>query len=585
MAEDLGFLGMLRWLESVWIPNYLLVWFAAPLMVFKSKDNQANFLETKLFLRRLTILAAIAPVVVSLFMLLVVAFLKDVSPAALLKGWMPRHLLLALYCSPMLAVGIGARFAWARFVVPRISAVQRQHLKGQKTDKLTDIRTESERYMTKDFEPEAYYTDDALFFGLDENDQPITIPWQLFYENCLQVIGPAQKGKGVIFQVLISQQIKKGDFVCYLDPKHDKFIPQLMYHYAQKYGRRFVILDLSDEGPGFWHLFVEGTKDQQEERLIAGLNLGDSGDSKSNHYRQEDLAALLGSNPPSHRIDDMLSALEANPKNKERAVYRELGMWARIRSLSYGDPADAISIKQALLDNAVIYVKSSLSNERVLKATQSFMHTVRLMASSLSTSRTAHATMYIDEVSFLVSEELRTGPAAALSTRLNYCLAYQSYLDLLNTPDKTVDAKSISASLNNNCQIKAIYGTNDPETKKWVSLMSGTRVKKITSQERTKVNAAGGEAWDQGRTVTEKEVPFLEQNTIASFNKRVCAFFLPGGKPPQILHTCFVKSDREPYDKHLAVLTQEHLQKLQAIESRMKAQAEEATPQKVDSPF
>jgi hypothetical protein len=395
--SDFGVLNGLRWLENWWTLNYVLCWFLAPLMLFRSKDVESTTLEIKLFVRRLWTLLIITPPAVALLMLLIIAATRDKSAGALIGGWFDKYLWRILLTSPAAILGFGSRIGYDRWLVPKLSALKRRSVKEQKTDKLTDIKTEWQKYPSKTFDPREHFRDDALFMGLTEKDEPIHIPWDLFYANGEQLI-------------------KKGDFVCYLAPKLEKYMEQILWTYAQEYGRKFHLLDLSDDGPGFWHPFAEGTREEQEECLIAGLGLGDAGDPKSNHYRQEDLAAIFASKPGSFRIADILAALDkSDPKNRERAVYRELTMWSRIRSLSYGSPAESFSLDQALLDGAVVYVRGSLSNERIIKAMAAFMRLVRLRAAALQRRRTSHATMFVDEASVLVSEELRLTPAASLS--------------------------------------------------------------------------------------------------------------------------------------------------------------------------
>lgn len=563
---DFDLVSMLRSLETFWNWNYAIVWFVAPFMLFSVKADTSVILEIKLFTRRLWLLLLVAPPLLATLLLVLIGVTKEVPLEKLFLKWMPKHLWKIAFFLPFCLLGFGVRYSYGRWFIPWFSANHRKSLITQKTDKLSDITNESEKYPSKDYNPEDYFRDDLMFLGKRNDDSLIYIPWQMFYTNGQQTIGPSQRGKGVIFQIQAVQLIKRGDFVAYIAPKDEPFMEQILWNHARQYNRPFYLLDLSDDGPGYWHPFTEGTREEQEECLIAGLNLGDAGDPKSNHYRQEDLAAIFESNPPSFRIDDLLTSLSrSHPDNKTRAVYRELTMWARIRSLAYGSDTESFSIDKALLEGAVVYVRSSLSNERIIKATVSFMRLLRLRCAALQHQRKSHATMFVDEASVLVSEELRLTPAASLSGGLNVCIAYQSYLDL--TKGLGLEGRAFITSLNNNCQIKLIYGTVDPETKKWAAGMSGQTTKSIVTQERTVINSAGGEAWDDGRLVTTMQVNFLEENTIQSFSPRVGALILPGGKPAEIIFTSYLSADRGAYDLWLDSETNSHKKRLAEIEN------------------
>ena len=437
------------------------------------------------------------------------------------------------------------RFYLLRYLRPGFSNFTKKIRMNQATDMLSDIRQEKIKFTAKQFNPQDYYRDNQIFMGLNEFEQPIYISRADWNEMNCQVIGPTRAGKGVEFGNLIAQEILQGHAVFYIDPKGDKFIPHIMADFAKKTGRAFYYYNLNDsttyeKNPGEWAPFVGGDIRARRARLLTAFGLDFAGTDADFHKGREKRIIDELLLKTEGRLPLMLKEFKENPE-LETLAQRSLDMllqWSKVKSFS-PKKGRGLSIEKSLLNNAVVYVKGSLDDEIVKQATRVMIMEIVQEIKRLYSIRKSHVSLYMDEVRFRISNPLVDALATILGFDAKVILAYQAKNDVRNLQDKSLNAESIAQSINVNCQLKLIYGSQDPDTNEWVESMSGERVKIITRSEQTKVGTLGEETWEKHRMLGQDIEALITSNMMLSLKQRVGVLFQPR-EMAQIIYTCYV---------------------------------------------
>lgn len=439
-----------------------------------------------------------------------------------------------------LLVGFIFRLSFERYINPWISNLMRKLRNEVVEDELSDIRSESEKYGTKTFDPQKHYKKDSVFVGLDSESKPTYIPLSTWLETNVQVIGPTRYGKGVVLGNVIDQAIRRFETVFYIDPKNDKFLPSIMQQACVETGRKFYYLTLHDEGIGKWAPFAGGSERDGLARAEAAFGLQLTGDPGTDFYKSQERKSFEMAFKKSRNIEGLRKLLA---DTEALRVNAELERWSQVESLC-PKSGTGFSIEKALLENAVVYVQGSLTDSLIVTATKIFILELLQEMKRLSKQRQSHVLTGVDEVSFLVFKELAQALATMVGFRSNFVLAYQSQNDLLNLQDQTLNGKYIYQSINVNSQVKMVYGGADAETALWASTLSGTVQKEVTKMEKTSVTSVGGEAWDKQRSVGATEENLIPMNTVLTLPPRVCVLIQPR-KLASILYTSFVKVNDE----------------------------------------
>lgn len=427
------------------------------------------------------------------------------------------------------AVGCTVRFTYQRWVAPEFSAWLRTIRNRTELDELSDVRKTIGALQPKEFDPRQYYRDGVMFFGLDQQDRPVYEPIDTVRKTNLQIIGPTRFGKGVALGVLLDQAARFGHTVIYVDPKHDEWLPWVLKDAASAVGRRFVMVDLLNNQGG-WHPFMAGSILDRRDRIISAFGLGDSG-SDADFYKGQERQILDQILPKSSgSIASMLKALEAlnedgEPlKDRARRLYDGLREFAQIPALN--PKQKGLQTADVLRQGWLLYFAGDIESAILKKATLVFIKEVCRMAQTLAQERDRHLTFAIDELKFLVSQELSNALATSIQNRVNMIVLHQSVQDLLAPEDRTLNAKAIEASVRTNCQLKLLYKC-DPDTAEWAAAMSGTAIRKVARMERTEINDVGGEQWQRERTMGDQEEALIPMNTLLTLPPRVGALYGP----------------------------------------------------------
>ena len=118
-------------------------------------------------------------------------------------------------------------------------------------------------------------------------------------------------------------------------------------------------------------------------------------------------------------------------------------------------------------------------------------------------------------------------------------LTYQALTDLLNLPDKTLNAQSIKGGIDINTQITLTYRANDFETAEWLASLTGKAQKTVTKMEKVEVNKGGAEVWGDERSVGQVEETTVTTNQLLALPARVSALIRPNHLAV-IIYTCWI---------------------------------------------
>lgn len=442
------------------------------------------------------------------------------------------------------------QFFILRIIKPRLSAYFRQLRFKQTGEELSDIRTLSGTLSSKTYNTESYFKDDAFFFGLDTQSEPVYVSDNDFAKAHIRVVGATQTGKGVQLGSLIKQAIIKNQCTLFLDQKPDDFIPDIMREACEQTGRRLIVVDLNGVGTGRYGPFQFGTKIERRERLFAATDLNDDG-TNADFYRR---GAREVFDEISHYWDgtiqhlwDLLhgkAELEGlDPTKKERYFTQTTNLRSALAEWKQHPPFNpkpgrGLNLQQSIDNNAVIYIRGAVKNKLIRKAMSTLIE--EIIQIGLRRNPNQHQIyLTIDEVRFVVTESLADAMATLLSKRLNMTLAYQSISDLLSLPDGRMNAQSILNGIETNSRRALFYATDDPDTAEYIAKRSGTIQKSVTRSESVSVNQAGAEVWDNERTLNRVEEAYITENQAISFPERVGVLFQPNTLA-QVIYTSWI---------------------------------------------
>lgn len=539
-VSALEFLEMsMRWADpSWWIWTSVLLFCLCTIHFFplelKEAENHNFFDRVLVFARKIMMitllgLAVVMPIVLACLFAGVVPGEKHAG-IILYINWV-KEMTKSYWTLPIAAIiaGVTINLCWHRYGEPYLSNLRRSWRVNQDDEKFSDVRDEIENYESRRFDPEPYFKDGFYFVGLDLNNRPIYIDADLFESTNTGKFAPTRFGKGVSAGVILTQAIRRGNATWMIDPKGDKRLPYILQEEAKRAGKPFVYLDLNPQGKGTWEPFKGGPLRDRRARIMSAFGL-EAGGTNADVYKSKERSTVdkvLQTTDGTLRA--MQTAVNALLDSDALSQLRDgLNEWAQISTFMSNRKKKGHSIEASLLNGAVVYVRGSITDAVVKKATRAYITELMQEAQRLHSQRTSHLTTFADEVRFIMSQQLVDALATGLEFETNLILATQAVTDLENLEDKTIDAKALRSSFEINCQIKFIYKAGDVDTAVWGEELSGVKVITIARNEKAKVNRYGGEKWEDTRAFDKQEVPLINRNVLLSLPPMVSVLYMPG---------------------------------------------------------
>lgn len=417
---------------------------------------------------------------------------------------------------------------------------------GSKLGGRTDIRTVARSLpggLQQAYDPSRFFDDrKGVFLGLNDAKRPVYIPVHEWQKSHVQIMGTTGCGKGVVAGVLLTQAIRMGEAAVVLDPKSDEFLPWVLAKAASDAGVPFIALDFLGK-QAQWSPFLGKSVQEIEELLTAGLGMGDTG-SDADFYRVEDRRvarqfALFCSQRSAPIQQQFTNFYTAHPELIEAAkkLYADL---EELVSSPVVQTADGLDLHAMLQIGAVIYVRGSTRNPRVLKLQKIFLLACMQAIESRDRDTARHTVLFLDEFKYSLSRPAIEALGAIRDKRAHVMVAHQSLGDLKDSSaDLTPEA--VIGGVVENCAIKIAYQVRDPVTADWLSRMSGTMV--FTDESKSFISAGhlGGEKRAH-RTLRQAERPFVDVNQLLMLPNRTAVCF--GVGRARLIYTSPVQIDK-----------------------------------------
>ena len=420
-----------------------------------------------------------------------------------------------------------------RYGSPYIEMIKNKLTKTSRVErnKKTDIRQINVHLPNaqKAYSPEKYFNlKRGIFFGLNEQKQAVYIPLDKWRKTHLDIIGTTGSGKGVAAGVMLTQAVSSGECVIVVDPKNDEFLPHVMHKAAQEAGVPYVYIDLLAEAAQ-WNPLQHKNANEIEELLSAGFSLGEKG-TDADFYRLDDrraariFASLAYSNQTT-LINTLQLLIEQQPDIAEAGKkfvsdLEEIGLVAAVNT------THGVDLAKLMQQGAVIYVRGSMRNPRILKLQRIFVLSMIQHIEVRERESARHVCLFMDEFKYLISRPSLEALGAIRDKRAHVIIAHQSLGDLRDCP-ADLDADSVVASVNENCAIKLAYMVQDPDTADWLARMSGLILVDDEIRQ-VKTNAGLTETRNGERTLRQAERNLIDTNMLQALPERCAVLFGAG---------------------------------------------------------
>ena len=445
-----------------------------------------------------------------------------------------------------LLAGFITKIIFLRYLYPWFSSWYIFRRVSQRGNSISDIRSESDRFDEKNFQPGKYYKAGKMLIGLQEDNSPLYVDIEDWKAWNQRVVGPTQTGKGILFGLQLDQSIRQGFCTVFFDVKPDRHALGIMRKACEDSGRRLVTVDFNGGLQGKWSPFRTGTDREIRTRLMQAYDLAERGDT-ADYYKigeREFLESVF--NQWSKELIDlprMFRNAKAPPPTVSNLTKEMLALSALKPGRNKG-----VDIERVLRENAVLYVRSSASDPVVKRATRIMLLCLLQAAMRLygRRERTSHLFMGIDEVKFLAADVLGDMLATITGFDCHVAIAYQSLGDLRSVNRKLVNVEALESSVENNCKMSLYYQPSDFETAEYAAQQSGTR-QASRYRMNININKAGGEVYDERNMITQEDAYYIHPNTLMMLPARVAMLKMPG-KLAEIVYTSWVSVDPDYID-------------------------------------
>lgn len=394
-------------------------------------------------------------------------------------------------------------------------------------DANTDIR-KLDHILPKEkvfYSVEKYFKQDEIFIGLNSKNKAVKIPRDKWLSSHVDLVGTTGSGKGVAAGVLLTQASLYGESVIVIDPKEDEFLPHVLGQAAQKSKVPFFYIDLTGVEPQ-WNPLLNKSPAQIEELFGAAFGLSEKG-TDADFYRLNDRksARIFSSLNSTDNISfpqqvaqffsEQNDLLENSPKFKDDLE--------EIASLPVVNSSNGLDLDNAIKQGAVIYVRGSMRNTRILKLQKMFVLAVIQSCENRRRESARHVCLFLDEFKYLISKPALEALGAIRDKRAHVVLAHQSLGDLQDCPSD-INPDSVVASINENCSIKLTYKVNDPDTADWLARMSG-KIQVDQEVRRFDTTKALTEVKTTDRMIKQAERCLIDTNMLQSLPARCAVLF------------------------------------------------------------
>lgn len=436
-------------------------------------------------------------------------------------------------------LGIGGALYWHRVWIPRLDWLASKLTKKTQLERnrRTDVR-EISKFLPSQigaYDPQRFIKPErGLFIGLDEKRQPVYIDYEESKIQHALLTGRTRSGKGVAAQIIIPQQVARGEYVVVLDPKGDAWMPHSFKAACDAAGVPYHFLDLRQSAPAQCNPFQGCDAETLENMLVGGFSLTEKGEA-ADFYRLADrkaarqCAAWLASNPGA-TARDVLAAL-GNDWVKDgsaeapafHAYMQEMADLDSVNARSGG-----VDISAGEKTGGVLYIVGDMINPRIIRMQRMALLRLLFLAKNRKVIDKEPRTIsvFADEFKVHISRPFMTSLGASAGWGLHCILAFQSLQDLADCP-ADLDKDMVRGGVMENCAIQLSYAIKDPDTALWLSTSTGTIL--VDDESRTvQKNVALTETVHGERRISMAERPLIDTNMFMNLPKSCGVLAMPG---------------------------------------------------------
>ncbi|HVU44800.1 MAG TPA: type IV secretory system conjugative DNA transfer family protein [Terracidiphilus sp.] len=412
--------------------------------------------------------------------------------------------------------GLGFRMlSWGCLLAPVAWFLRRLLRPSRPGQGMSDVRQLAHALQPrKPFDPARYFDPrKGVFIGLAGN-QPVYVPWFNYRTQHKQITGTTGTGKGVVAAVMLSQSIRAGESVIVIDPKDDSKMPGVLAREANAAGVPFTLVDLRSETTPQLNLFAGATPSQVQKLLVSGLDLGRKG-GDSDYYAGQDQdaadevaahASAAGFGMPYIRnaFSNRFTSLQ-DPKTKVAGekFWRSLRQLARVPSLNI---TTGVDLQAAVEQPGVLYVIGDTNDEQLVIVQKMLLFRLMQLIRERDRDREQYVTVLLDELRFILSNEVLNALATIRDYKCHVMLCHQSLQDLRNCG--ALDPQAVYGAVVENTALKILYQVKSPDTAQWGSRLSGSTTAYVSSEHMDTTLSGNRGSWQ------EKQRPLIEENVL-----------------------------------------------------------------------
>ncbi len=510
----------------LWFVLHPILGVASALFIFASSARQADH-EKKAELLTLLALPSLLPLMSMIALPFVAASMIGVV-------WRPSVFDVAAYAIA-LAAGIGGALYWHRIWVPRLNWVAAKLTKTTQLERnrKTDVR-EISKFLPSvigSYDPSKYIKPRrGMFIGLDEKKKPVYIDYEDSRIQNMLLTGRTRSGKGVAAQIIIPQQIARGEYVVVLDPKVDSWMPHAFRDACIKAGMPYHFLDLRQSAPAQCNPFQGCDAETLENMLVGGFSLTEKGEA-ADFYRLADRkaaqqCALWLADHPRATARDALAGIGGDWVKDAPAFHAYVQEMADLDAVNAR--SGGIDIAAGEQTGGCLYVVGDMINPRIIRMQRMILLRLLFLAKNRKVidAQPRTISVFADEFKVHISRPFMTSLGASAGWGLHTILAFQSLQDLADCP-ADLDKDMVRGVVMENCAVQLSYSIKDPDTALWLSTATGT----ILVDDETRMvqkNIALTETVQGERRISMAERPFIDTNMFMSLPKSCCVLAMPG---------------------------------------------------------
>ncbi|SVZ32245.1 mobB [Klebsiella pneumoniae] len=309
-----------------------------------------------------------------------------------------------------------------------------------------------------------------MFLGKDEQGKPVLVPRDTWRKTNIQILGLPGSGKSVMATNALIRCVRDfGDAVVYFDPKGDAWAP----HVFRAHCPDFTLLDLRPGKPAQLNLFRDLDQYALKNLLIAGLNLGETGDV-ADHYRISEQKAAK------------LSVLQTD---------------------------SGIDVAGIINGGGCLYVIGSMDDEAVIRVQKMlFARCAQIIIARDEFREWPHVSVMLDEIKYLLSKYVLNALGTLRSRDCNLLLAHQSLGDF-GQCGQDLPAEFVKTTVLDNTPIRWFYRAASLESAQWAAGQTGEI--RVDVERRRASREAGNVEHISGDSFIQKEArPLFDVNTL-----------------------------------------------------------------------